>query len=81
MKETTGTPGLEFSGSIGGGANQKTVQGSIPANYEVTDWPAVAVIQKKGTSGTLTVTMKKNGRILNTQTTDADYGAVTVSSG
>lgn len=79
--EVTGTGGLEFTGSIGGGANQKSIQGSVPANYEVSDWPAVAVIQKKGTSGTLTVTITKNGRVLNTQTTDADYGVVTVSSG
>jgi len=79
--EVTGTNGLEFSGSIGGGANQKSVQGSIPATYEVSDWPAVAVIQKKEASGTLTVTMKKNDRVLNSQTTDADYGVVTVSSG
>lgn len=78
--EITGTSGLEFSGSIGGGGNSKTVEGSIPANYEISDWPAVAVIQKKGTSGTLTVTIKKNGRVLNTQTTNADYGVVSVTS-
>jgi len=78
--EITGTNGLEFTGSIGGGANQRSVQGSIPATYEVNTWPAVAVIQKKEASGTLTVTMKKNDRVLNSQTTDADYGVVTVSS-
>ena len=78
--EITGTEGLEFSGSIGGGTNSKSIEGSIPATYEVSDWPAVAVIQKKETSGTLTVTIKKNGRILNTQTTSASYGVVTVSS-
>ena len=79
--EITGTSGLEFSGSIGGGTNHKTVQGTIPETYEVSDWPAVAVVQKKETYGTLTVTIKKNGRTLNSQTTYADYGIVTVSSG
>ena len=79
--EITGTDGLEFTGSIGGGANQKTVQGMVPKTFEVSDWPAVAVIQKRGTKGTLTVTIKKNDKILNTQMTDADYGVVTVSSG
>jgi len=80
--EITGTDGLEFSGSIGGGGSSKTVDGEIPTTYEVSDWPAVAVIQKKEASGgVLTVTMKKNGRVLDSQTTDADYGLVTVNSG
>lgn len=78
--DITGTDGLEFSGSIGGGTNSRTIDGSIPATYEVSDWPAVAVIQKKDAYGTLTVTITKKGKVLNTQTTTADYGAVSVSS-
>ena len=78
--EITGTEGLEFQGSIGSGSNQKSIQGTVPQTYEVSDWPTVAVIQKKTTKGDLTVTIKKNGKVINSQTTNADYGLVTVTS-
>jgi len=79
--EILGTEGIEFSGSIGGGGNSRSIDGSVPSIYTVEGWPAVAVIQKKGASGTLKVIMKKGDKILNEQETSAAYGVVTVSSG
>ncbi len=78
--EVTGTDELDFSGSIGGGGNSRTIDGTVPSNYTVEGYPAVAVLQKKGENGELIVTIKKGDKILNTQSTDADYGVVTVSS-
>lgn len=79
--EITGTEGLQFSGSIGGGTNSRSIDGTAPSSYEVVGWSAVAVIQKKGVGGTLTVTIKEGGKELNSQTTTAEYGVVTVGSG
>lgn len=82
--EISGTPGVEFTGSLNGGGNSQTIEGSIltvPRTYQIEGWPAAAVIQNKGDWGTLTVTIKKDGKVLNTQTTTAAYGIATVSSG
>lgn len=81
------TEGLRFSGSIGGGGNSRTIEGTgigqtNPLNFNVVGWPAVAVIQKMDAEGSLLVVIKSQyGGILNQQSTDAQYGVVTVSSG
>ena len=79
--EVTGTDGVEFTGSLNGAGNSNSVEGTVPQTYEVIGWPAAAVMQKKGETGTLTVTISKNDKILNTQSTSAAFGVVTVSSG
>ncbi len=79
--EVTGTQGLDFSGSLGGGGSTTTVDGRVPSTYTIRGWPAVAVMQKSDEYGTLTVTIKKDDKILDRQTTTAQYGVVTVSSG
>ena len=78
--EISGTNGLQFSGSIGGAGNSRTIEGNVPATYKVIGWPAVAVIQKKEELGTLIVSIKENNKLLNSQSTTAAYGVVTVSS-
>lgn len=79
--EVSGTSGTEFTGSIGGGGSSRTVEGTVPATYTVSGWPAVAVIQKTGEYGFISVTIKKDGETLDTESTSASYGVVTVSSG
>lgn len=77
---------VAYSGSIGGGGNSRTEEGVVfresPVTYNVNGWPAVAVMQKRDKYGTLTVSIKdSNGKVINTQTTTAAYGVVSVSSG
>lgn len=79
--EVTGTSETEFTGSIGGGSSSRTVEGTVPATYTVSGWPAVAVIQKTEEYGFISVTIKKDGEVLDSQSTSASYGVVTVSSG
>lgn len=78
--EISGTFGTEFTGSISGGGSSRTIEGNVPANYTVQGWPAVAVIQKTEEYGYLSVTIKKEGKTLDTQSTSASYGVVTASS-
>ena len=79
--EVSGTPGTEFTGDISSGfSNSRTVEGIVPATYTASDWPAVAVIQNKGDSGYISVSIIKNGELINSQSTSASYGVVTVSS-
>ncbi len=79
--ELSGTSGTEFTGSIGGGGSSRTVEGTVPATYTVSGWPAVAVIQKTEEYGFISVTIKENGETLDSESTSASYGVVTVSSG
>ena len=78
--EISGTSGIGFSGSVGGGSTSRTVDGTVPTTYTVYGWPAVAVIQNTKDYGTITVTIKENGETIKTETTRASYGIVTVSS-
>ncbi len=78
--EISGTSGTEFTGSIGGGGSSRTIEGTVPATYTVSDWPAVAVIQKTEEYGFISVTIKEDGEILDSESTSASYGIVTVSS-
>lgn len=78
--EVSGTSGTEFTGSIGGGSSSRTVEGTVPASYTVSGWPAVAVIQKTDEYGFISVTIKKDGETLDSESTSASYGVVTVSS-
>ncbi|MBI3623967.1 hypothetical protein HY212_07865 [Candidatus Pacearchaeota archaeon] len=79
--EIGGTSGTEFTGNIGGGGSSQTIEGIVPATYTITGWPAVAVIQKTGEYGTISVEISKNGEVLDSQSTSASYGVVTVNSG
>ena len=78
--EVTGTNGLQFSGSLGGGGESRSIDGEVPSTYTIEGWPAVAVIQKKQESGKLVVTIKRGTDLLSTQETTAAYGVVTVSA-
>jgi len=70
-----------WSGSIGADASSRTIEGYGGETWEVTGTIAVAVIQKQTDCGYLTVSILQGGRVLDSQTTSAAYGVVTVSSG
>jgi len=70
-----------WSGSIGGAGNSKTVDGYGSKSLTVEGWPAVAVIQKQdGDSRTMGVEIWKGDKMLNSGSTSAAYGVVSVSS-
>ena len=69
-----------WSGSISDDDGSKSVDGSGGETFEMAGGGiVVAVIQKKGASGTLTVQILEDGEVVETQTTTAEYGVVTVS--
>jgi hypothetical protein len=82
----TGSPGTSFSGSYmvvnsNGGSTSRTVQSTVPENYTVSDASVVSVaFQKKEAGGTLTVELLRDGEMVKSGTTTADYGMVTLAS-
>ena len=70
-----------WAGSIGADGSSRSIEGFGSETWEVTGTIAVAVIQKQTDYGYLTVSILKGGRVLDSQTTTAAYGVVTVSSG
>ena len=79
----TGNAGA-FRGSLGSGANQRSVDGTTPAAFTLAGDESsgifVAVLQKEGEGGTLTVTLDgcPDGEQAS-QSTSAPYGAVSVT--
>lgn len=81
VKVTADEP-VAFSGSIGAGASQRSVEGTTPMDFTIdgTDSSGffVAVMQKQQEVGTLTVTLTCRGGD-KTGETSAAFGVVTVS--
>jgi hypothetical protein len=79
-----GSPGLSFSGSYMGvtssGSQQQSVDGTVPASYNVSGSIVSATFQKKSESGSLTVSIEMNGRAVQKSTTSAAYGVVSIAS-
>lgn len=80
----SGTDGLGFTGSYmqmqaSGGSTSKSVDGTIPAEYEIEGSITSAAFQKKGESGTLHVVLEKNGTVVKEEETTAAYGMVSVA--
>ena len=69
-----------WAGSIGAGGSSRSIEGSGSQSFQVSGTIAVAVIQKQTEYGTLTVSILKGGRVLDSQTTTASYGVVSVSA-
>lgn len=71
----------DWSGNIGGGMDSSTVEGSGDQNYQVTGFPAVAVVQRTSNyEGCLKVTITNNGNGQSkSKETCADYGVVTLT--
>jgi hypothetical protein len=79
-----GSPGLSFSGSYmgitGGGSQQQSVDGTVPASYTVSGSIVSATFQKQSENGALTVSIEMNGHIVQKSSTSASYGVVSVAS-
>lgn len=69
-----------WAGSIGADGSSRSIEGSRSETWSVTGTIAVAVIQKQTEYGYLRVSILKDGRVLDSQTTTAAYGVVSVSA-
>ena len=76
-----GTSGLSFSGSYGDLSGQTSVDGTVPATYTIVDpsGDIVSAVFSKMEAGTLTVQLVKDGVVVESKTTTAVYGFVSVS--
>jgi hypothetical protein len=68
-----------WSGAMGGLSSPTTRDGSGSALFNVQSSLASACVQKQTEGGYLTVTILRNGQVVEYQTTTAAYGVVTVS--
>ena len=69
-----------WEGSIGDDAGQRSVQGSGTQSFDMKGGIVVAVIQKMdGGGGTLTVQILQGDNVVESQSTSATYGVVSVS--
>lgn len=77
-----GAPGLRFSGSYGDLTGQHSVDGRVPASYQLKAKGVVsATFQSKwDTGGELSVTLLSDGRAIAQQVTTAVFGVVSVSA-
>ena len=70
-----------WMGSIGGDGSSRSIDGHGSQTWKLTGYTVVsAVIQKTTEYGYLTVRILKDGKIVDSQTTTAAYGVVTVSA-
>ena len=77
-----GTWGIPFSGVYGDLGSSKSVDGTVPKTYTIEDPEGdiiSAVFQKQGKSGELIVKLVKDGKVIKTESTTAEYGVVSVS--
>ncbi|MFN8611331.1 MAG: hypothetical protein U0931_27550 [Vulcanimicrobiota bacterium] len=73
-----------FSGSIlvmrDGKSEQRSVEGTAPTSYTEQGTMVSVSFQKKETSGTLGVEIRKDGQSVASQSTSAEYGVVTAAT-
>lgn len=83
--KVTGTDGLEFSGNYmivtsDGKTASKSVEGKIPAEYQVDGAMVSVSFQKKVEKGKLKVEILKGDKVMAESDTDAAYGVVSAST-
>jgi len=82
--KVTGTDGLRFNGAItfadAAGANERTVEGVVPAEYSGRGVAVGACLQKRDGGGVLKVAIYEGTRLCNQAESGAAYGVVTVSN-
>jgi len=76
----TGTPGLKFSGCYGNLEGDQSVDGTVPMKYTVRGEIVSAVFQKKERDGTLTVELIRDGKVIVSRSTTAEFGIVSFGS-
>ncbi len=78
----SGTSGLVYSGNYlvfsASGSASKTVDGIVPAEYQVEGRSVSISFQKKAESGILKVEILKDGKLIKDAETTAGYGIVSV---
>jgi len=82
--EVLGTTGLMYQGTIGGinKAGQyvsRSVDGMVSSTYHFEGSSVSCVFQKMERSGTLTVWISRGGFVIASQSTTAEYGAVSLA--
>lgn len=83
----SGTQGLKFSGNVGTLDEGRSVDGTVPAEYEVEDFDTgdlstdsvSIVMQKNGTGGEMVCEIVVGGEVVKSSTTTADYGTCDVT--
>ncbi len=80
-----GTPGLRFHGhyavvTAGGGSTSRSVEGTVPVEYNVKGKTVACAFQKQEERGTLKVEIIKDGKVVGQSETSAAYGMVTIAS-
>jgi tetratricopeptide (TPR) repeat protein len=81
----SGTSGLKFSGSyltvtVDGGSISKSVDGFVPAEYNVSGISVSCSFQKKTEEGNLNLEIIKNGMVISQTETSSAYGIVSAST-
>ena len=81
----SGSPGLKYSGSYmvvtaGGNSTSKTVDGSVPDQFNVSGTLVSTTFQKQGESGNLRVEIIKGGNVVSESETSAAYGVVSAAT-
>jgi len=83
--KVSGTNGLAFSGAYmvlttGGQSTSQSVDGIVPTEYTVKGDIVSANFQKQSEGGTLIAEIIKSGEVVNSSTTTASYGVVSVAT-
>jgi len=79
-----GSHNIKFSGSYmvvtaDGHSSSHTVDGIVPAEYDVKGWIVSCSFQKQSEQGSLSVLVYRNGQLMDQSTTSAAYGVVTLA--
>lgn len=83
--KVSGTSGLKFSGSYmtvraGGASTSKSVEGTVPAEYNLRGIIVSCTFQKQSEKGNLRVDIFKDGTGVSQSETSAPYGVVSVAT-
>ncbi len=79
------SPNVKFSGSYmvitsGGQTTSRSVDGTTPAEYTVKGYIVSCIFQKASEYGSLSVEIIKDGKVIASEYTTADYGVVSVAT-
>jgi hypothetical protein len=80
-----GSHNIKFAGSYmivtsDGQSSSHTVDGVVPAEYDMKGWIISCSFQKQSEQGSLSVIVYRNGQLINQSTTTAAYGVVTIAT-
>ncbi len=80
----SGSPGLKFHGSYlvmhSGSSESKSVEGAVPDSFSVTGMMVSTSFQKQGKGGELVLEILKDGQVIKSADTAAEFGLVTAAT-